>query len=56
MTRSLKRKTMVKKQERDNCEKFTKKSQVVDDWGDDENSGWDDKVDILNEKDQMMHT
>ncbi|PKK68896.1 hypothetical protein RhiirC2_713041 [Rhizophagus irregularis] len=50
MTRPSKRKTKIREQERDNCEKFAKKPRVVDDWGDNDDSGWDDELDVLNEK------
>ncbi|CAB4446590.1 unnamed protein product [Rhizophagus irregularis] len=50
MTRPSKRKTKIREQERDNCGKFAKKPRVVDDWGDDDDSGWDDELDVLNEK------
>ena len=41
MTRPSKRKINVKEQERDNNGRFAKKIQTVDNWGDDDDSGWD---------------
>ena len=41
MTRPSKRKFNVKEQERDNNGRFAKKIQTVDNWGDDDDSGWD---------------
>ena len=50
MTRPSKRKTKVKEQERDNNGKFAKKPRIVDDWGNEDDSGWDDEIDLLSEK------
>src|SRR6266498_5639488 len=50
MTRPSKRKIKVKEQEQDNSERFAKKSQIIDDWGDEDDSGWDDEIDLLSEK------
>ena len=55
MTRPSKSKIKVKEQERDNNGRFAKKPHVVDDWGDDDwgdedDSGWDDEIDSLSEK------
>ena len=52
MTRPSKRKTKAKEQERDNDGKFAKKPRFVDDWGDQDDSGWDDEIDVLNEKEK----
>jgi len=41
MTRPSKRKFNIKEQERDNNGRFAKKIQTVDNWGDDDDSGWD---------------
>ena len=66
MTRPSKRKFNVKEQERDNNGRFAKKIQTVDNWGDDDDSGWDydngwDNYNdvncsdnLLNERDQIM--
>src|SRR5947209_20468969 len=50
MTRPSKRKIKVKEQERDNNGRFAKKPYIVDDWGDDNDSGWDDEMDLFSEK------
>lgn len=54
MTRPSKRKTKVKEQERDNDGKFMKKQRITDelsDWGDENDSGWDDDdASLLNER------
>lgn len=42
MTRPSKRKISAKEQERESNGRFAKKAQIIDDWGDDEDSGWDD--------------
>jgi hypothetical protein len=52
MTRLSKRQTKAKEQKRNNNGKFAKKLRVVDDWEDDDDSGWDDEIDILNEKEK----
>ncbi|GES93332.1 hypothetical protein RCL_jg21131.t1 [Rhizophagus clarus] len=52
MTHPSKRKIKIKEQERDNYGRFAKKLRVADNWGDDDDSGWDDEVDMLNEKDK----
>src|SRR5271154_5446931 len=49
MTHPSKRKFIVKKQERNNDGTFAKKPQIVDDWGDEDDSGWDEN-DLSNEK------
>ena len=58
MTRPSKWKTKVKKQEQDNKRKFSKKLKLVDElklidefdeWEDDDDSGWNDDVSLLNE-------
>src|SRR6266542_6802275 len=52
MTRPSKRKTKVKDQERDSNGKFTKRSRLIDEldeWGDKNDSGWDDEINLLNE-------
>ena len=41
MPRPSKRKSMIKVQRRDSDGKFAKKSRVDDDWGDENDSGWD---------------
>jgi hypothetical protein len=57
MTRPSKRKIKVKEQERDNSGRFAKKPQISDDWGDwgdEDDSGWDnedDEIDLLSKKD-----
>src|SRR5437868_14643325 len=48
MIRPSKRKSMVKEQRRDNDEKFAKKSRVDDNWGDENDSRWDE-IDLPNE-------
>ncbi|UZO29111.1 uncharacterized protein OCT59_022601 [Rhizophagus irregularis] len=54
MTRPSKRKSKAKEQERNNYGTFTKKSRIsdeLDEWGDENDSGWDDdEVSLLNEK------
>src|ERR1044071_2703776 len=52
MTRPSKRKIKVKEQERDNKGKFSKKLKLpeFDEWGDEDDSGWDDDISIINEK------
>ena len=40
----------VKEQERDNNERFAKKPQIINDWRDEDDSGWDDEIDLLSEK------
>ena len=53
MTRPSKRKTKVKEQERNKDGKFAKKPRIfeeIDDWGDEDDSGWDDEINFLNEK------
>ena len=50
MPRLSKRKTKAKEQGRDNDGKFAKKPRFVDDWGDEDDSGWDDEIDILNDE------
>lgn len=49
MTRPSKRKINVKEQERDSNGKFAKKTRIDDDWGDENDSGWDE-VDFSDEK------
>ncbi|CAI2170169.1 12474_t:CDS:2, partial [Funneliformis geosporum] len=41
MTCPSKRKISAKEQERESNGRFAKKAQIIDDWGDDEDSGWD---------------
>src|ERR1044071_126021 len=50
MPRLSKRKTKAKEQGRDNDGKFAKEPRFVDDWGDEDDSGWDDEIDILNDE------
>ncbi|CAI2191097.1 4147_t:CDS:2 [Funneliformis geosporum] len=50
MTHPSKRKIKVKKQERDNDRRFAKKPQIIDDWGDVDDSGLDDEIDLLTAK------
>ena len=50
MTRPSKWKIKVQEQERDNNGRFAKKSQIIDDWEDENDSGWDDEIDLLSEK------
>lgn len=50
MTRPSKRKIIAREQERDNIGKFTKKQRNIDDWGNEDDSGWDDEIDLRNEK------
>ncbi len=50
MTRPSKRKIKVKEQERDNSGRFAKKPQIIDDWGDEDDSEWDDEINLLSEK------
>jgi hypothetical protein len=54
MPRPSKRKTKAKEQERDSDGKFAKKPRFVDDWGDEDDSGWDDEIDILNDKEKKV--
>ncbi len=42
MTRPSKRKSIVKEQRWDNNRKFAKRSRVNDNWGDENDSGWDE--------------
>ena len=52
MTRPSKRKTKVKNQERDNNGKFTKRPRLIDEldeWGDENDSEWDDEISLLSE-------
>ena len=49
MTRSSKRKIKAKEQERDNKGKFSKKLKLIDEF-DEDDSGWDDDMSLLNEK------
>ena len=50
MTRPSKRKLIAREKERDNIGKFTKKQQNTDNWGDEDDNGWDDEIDLRNEK------
>ena len=53
MTRPSKRKTKVKEQKRDNNGKFAKRPRLIDEedeWGDENDSGWDDEISLLSEK------
>ena len=53
ITRPSKRKTIVKEQERNKDGKFAKKPRIIeeiDDWGDEDDSGWDDEINFLDEK------
>jgi hypothetical protein len=49
MTRPSKRKTKVKERERDSDGTFAKKPRFIDNWGDEDDSGWDED-DLSNEK------
>ncbi|CAI2168699.1 146_t:CDS:2 [Funneliformis geosporum] len=55
MTHPSKRKIKVKKQERDNDRRFAKKPQIIDDWGDVDDSGLDDEIDLLSEKEDKYN-
>jgi hypothetical protein len=48
MTHPSKRKPIVKEQRQDNNGRFAKKSRVDYDWGDENDSGWDE-IDLSNE-------
>jgi len=50
MTRPSKRKLIAREKERDNIGKFTKKQRNTDNWGDEDDNGWDDEIDLRNEK------
>ena len=56
MTRPSKRKIQIKKQKRSDNGRFIKKSRLTDDsrdndnWGDDDDSGWDYEIDYLDDK------